>query len=103
MLKILHAFWSLPSPCHPCRMIAIFAYFSNGTWNDLRRKVRELFPDRPDIVAGEDLTIDRRDLSTAREPIQRAEKILQEVGQPGFVSEDDMLRKFVESMYGDNE
>ncbi|KAI1755703.1 putative aldehyde reductase 2 [Xylaria castorea] len=81
----------------------IFAYYSNGTWNDLRHKVRELFPDRPDIVTGEDFTVEGRDLSTAHEPIQRAKRILQEVGQQGFVSEDDMLRKFVESMYKNNE
>ncbi len=60
----------------------------------------ELFPNRPDIVAGEDLAIVGRDLSTANEPIQRVKRILQEVGQPGYISEDDMLRKFVGSVYG---
>ncbi|KAH8157594.1 hypothetical protein CIB48_g10646 [Xylaria polymorpha] len=55
------------------------------------------------IVAGEDLDIQGRDLSTAHELIQRSKRILQEVGQSEFVSEDDMQRKFVESMYKDNE
>lgn len=81
----------------------VFAYFSQCTWNALRHKVRELFPDLTDIVAGEDLDIQGRDLSTAHELIQRSKRILQEVGQSEFVSEDDMQRKFVESMYKDNE
>ncbi|RYC65222.1 hypothetical protein CHU98_g975 [Xylaria longipes] len=42
----------------------IFAYFRNGTWNDFRHKVRELFPGRPGIVTGEDLAIKGRDFST---------------------------------------
>ncbi|KAI0535576.1 hypothetical protein GGR58DRAFT_504147 [Xylaria digitata] len=81
----------------------IFAYFGQGTWNDLRHKVRTLFPNRSDIVTGEDLAIQGRDLSTAHKPIRRARDILQEVGQSGFVSEDEMLRKFAGSMYVEQE
>ena len=77
----------------------IFAYRFNGTWNDLRHRVRELYPDRPEIVAGEDLDIAGRDLSTAPDPIRHAEEILKQVGRPGYTSIDTMLRDFVDSVY----
>ncbi|KAI0863529.1 putative aldehyde reductase 2 [Xylaria cubensis] len=97
--RLLVAALALPS----IKSERIFAYFKNGTWNDLRHRVRKLFPELTDIVTGEDLAIEGRDLSTAPEPIQRAKEILHEIGQPGFVNEDDMLRKFVESTYRNNE
>ncbi|WYZ42275.1 hypothetical protein EsH8_V_001170 [Colletotrichum jinshuiense] len=81
----------------------IFAYRYQGTWNDLRRRVRELYPDRSDVITGDDLEIEGMDLSDATGPIQRAEKVLREVGQQGFTSEDDMLRDFVASVYGDGD
>ncbi|KAI0551403.1 putative aldehyde reductase 2 [Xylaria curta] len=96
--RLLVAALTLPS----VKSERIFAYFKNGIWNDLRLRVQELFPDRTDIVTGDDFVIEGKDLSTAPEPIQRAKEVLQEIGQPGFINEDDMLRKFVESMYGHN-
>jgi hypothetical protein len=77
----------------------IFAYYVNRTWNDWRKKVRELFPDRPELVQGEDQLVPGRDLSYAPEPIARAEELLRGVGQPGYASEDDIIRDFVNSMF----
>ncbi|SPO07105.1 related to aldehyde reductase II [Cephalotrichum gorgonifer] len=77
----------------------IFAYRYNAPWNDLRHRIRELYPDRPDLVTGEDIDVAGRDLSTAEGPIRRAEEILKEVGLPGYTSLDDMLRGFVDSVY----
>jgi hypothetical protein len=76
----------------------VFAYYVNRTWNDMRRKVRELFPDRPELVRGEDQVLPGRDLSYAPGPIARAEELLREIGQPGYVNEDDIIRDFVTSM-----
>jgi hypothetical protein len=77
----------------------IFAYRFNATWNDLRHRVRELYPGRSDIVSGEDIDVVGRDLSTAPDPIRHAEGILKQVGRPGYTSMDDMLRGFVNSFY----
>lgn len=76
----------------------IFAYRYNRTWNDLRHRVQELFPDRPQLVQGSDQPQPGRDLSYAPGPIARAEQILQEMGRPGFTSEEDILRDFVACM-----
>ncbi|CEN62672.1 hypothetical protein ASPCAL09304 [Aspergillus calidoustus] len=68
----------------------LFAYSINRSWNKLRDRVRELFLDRPELaIAGRDTS----------KPISRAEEILRLVGQPGFVSEEQVLRDFVDSMY----
>ena len=77
----------------------ILAYYINRTWNDVRRKVCELFPDRPDLVKGVDQDSHGRDMSYAPGPIARAEELLREVGQPGFASEDAIIRDFVASMF----
>ena len=77
----------------------IFAYHVNRTWNDVRSKTREVFPDRPELVKGEDQDLPGRDLSTAPGPIARAEEILRSVGQPGFASEEAVIRDFVASMF----
>ncbi|KAK6371656.1 uncharacterized protein PV06_01323 [Exophiala oligosperma] len=77
----------------------IFAYHVNRTWNDLRSKVRELFPDRPELVKGSDQDVSGRDMSYAPGPIARAEEILRDIGQPGFTNEDDVIRDFVASVF----
>lgn len=77
----------------------IFSYYVNRTWNDMRKKVRELFPDRPELVQGNDQDLPRRDQSYVPKPIARAEEILQQIGRPGFASEDDVIRDFVASMF----
>lgn len=78
----------------------IFAYYVNRTWNGMRYRVREMFPDRPELVKGEDRQGERRDLAFAPGPIARAESILREVGRPGFASEEDIIRDFVGSVFG---
>ncbi|PYH75559.1 putative aldehyde reductase 2 [Aspergillus uvarum CBS 121591] len=77
----------------------IFSYYVNRTWNDLRHKVRELFPDRPELVTGEDQCRLGRDVSAAPGPIARAEEILRTIGQAGFTSEDQIIRDFVNSVF----
>ncbi|PLB49885.1 NAD(P)-binding protein [Aspergillus steynii IBT 23096] len=77
----------------------IFAYNSHYTWNELRHRVRRLFPDRPEIITGEDYEDIGRDLGNADDLIQRSEALLREVGQPSFTAVDDMLRDFVSSVY----
>ncbi|PYH95892.1 NAD(P)-binding protein [Aspergillus ellipticus CBS 707.79] len=77
----------------------IFGHYGHATWNDLRQIVQDMFPDRPEIVTGGDLDVVGRDQSNADELIQRAEELLKEVGRPGFVSVEDMLRDFVDSFY----
>ncbi|KAL3494424.1 putative aldehyde reductase 2 [Aspergillus germanicus] len=77
----------------------IFAYSVNRSWNDMRDKVRELFPDRPELVQGPEHDIEGRDTSIAPGPIARAKEILRLLGWPGFVGEDQVLRDFVASMY----
>lgn len=65
----------------------------------MRRKTREIFPDRPELVKGEDQVLPGRDLSSAPGPIARAEEILRSVGQPGFANEESVIRDFVGSIY----
>jgi hypothetical protein len=77
----------------------IFAYSVNRSWNDMRDQVRELFPDRPELVQGPEHEIEERDTSNAPGPIARAEEILRLLGRPGFVGEDQVIRDFVASMY----
>lgn len=77
----------------------IFAYYLHYTWNDLRRRVREIYPHRTDIVQGEDYEDLGRDLGNADKLIQEAEQILRQVGQTGFHDLDSILRDFVESCY----
>ncbi|PYI17216.1 putative aldehyde reductase 2 [Aspergillus violaceofuscus CBS 115571] len=77
----------------------IFSYYVNRTWNDLRHKVRELFPDRPELVTGGDQGRLGRDVSAAPGPIARAEEILRTIGQAGFTNEDQIVRDFVNSVF----
>ncbi|KAH7308568.1 putative aldehyde reductase 2 [Stachybotrys elegans] len=77
----------------------IFAYYVNRSWNDMRHKVKELFPDRPELVAGHDDPTKRNETSSAPGPIARAEEILRQLGRQGFTSEDDIIRDFVASMF----
>ncbi|RFU77341.1 aldehyde reductase ii [Trichoderma arundinaceum] len=75
----------------------IFAYYKQATWNELRHKIRQLYPDRLDLVSGEDLDLEGRDMSNADGPIKRAEEILKGLGQSGFMSVDDTLRDLVDT------
>ncbi|OPB45768.1 hypothetical protein A0O28_0093350 [Trichoderma guizhouense] len=77
----------------------IFAYYTQATWNEMRAKVRQLYPDRPELVKGEDSDVVGRDLSTADEVVKRAEEVLKELGRPGFISVDDTIRGFVDTVY----
>lgn len=77
----------------------IFAYYLHYTWNDLRQRVRELYPDRTDIVKGDDYEDLGRDLGDADALIRRAEEILRQVGQAGFNDLDGILRDYVDSCY----
>ncbi|KAI1495616.1 hypothetical protein F5X99DRAFT_414948, partial [Biscogniauxia marginata] len=77
----------------------VFAFYLHYTWNEIRRRVRDLYPGRTDIITGEDLDIVGRDEGDARALIARAEKLLQEVGEPSFVGMDAMLRDFVDCFY----
>lgn len=78
----------------------IFSYHTSSSWNQMRVKVRELFPNRPELVQGEDQELDGHDLAIAPKPVARAEEILRETGQSGFRSDDDVLRDFVADMFG---
>lgn len=73
----------------------IFAYCHNSTWNGLRHKIQALFPEKEGLVTGQDQDLSGRDLSNADQLIKRAEEILQEIGRPGFATEEDILRDFV--------
>ncbi|KAM0481793.1 hypothetical protein ACHAPX_003119 [Trichoderma viride] len=75
----------------------IFAYYKQATWNEVRLRVRQLYPDRSDLVVGEDSDVVGRDLSNADELVQRAEEVLKELGRSGFTSVDDTLRDFVDT------
>ncbi|KAF5679183.1 aldehyde reductase II [Fusarium heterosporum] len=89
--RLLVAAVALPSVANE----RIFAYCHNSTWNGLRNKIKDIFPDRENLVTGHDHTLGGKDLSDAGPVIQRAEEILRQIGQPGFASEDDILRDFV--------
>lgn len=78
----------------------IFSYQTNNSWNEMRAKVRMLFPDRPELVQGEDQDLEGHDLAIAPKPVARAREILREMGQSGFRSDDDVLRDFVADMFG---
>ncbi|KAL4941756.1 hypothetical protein BDV06DRAFT_235888 [Aspergillus oleicola] len=77
----------------------IFAFYQHYAWNELRRRVRELYPDRHDLVLGEDYEDLGRDIGNAEELISRAEEILRQVGQDGFSSMDALLKGYIESFY----
>lgn len=83
----------------PIQNERIFSYYINRTWNDMRHKVREMFPGRPELVQGEDSPTQLKDLCYAPGPIARAEQILRDIGQPGFTSEEDILKAYVASMF----
>ncbi|KAM3074952.1 hypothetical protein ACMFMG_008357 [Clarireedia jacksonii] len=70
----------------------IFAYYKRSTWNDLRQQVRTI---RPDLVKGDDQHLAGKYQSEANNAIKRAEVILQEIGQLGFVKEETMLKNFL--------
>ncbi|KAL4970430.1 NAD(P)-binding protein [Aspergillus stella-maris] len=77
----------------------IFAFYKHYTWNELRQRVRELYPDRDDLVLGDDYDDFGRDMGDADELISRAEEILRQTGQDGFSSVDDLLKDYIESFY----
>ncbi|VUC23495.1 unnamed protein product [Clonostachys rosea] len=74
----------------------IFAYNKRCTWDDLRQQVRTI---TPNLVKGDDQKIKGEYLAEADDAIQRAEVILQDIGQPGFVSVEVMLRNFLDTCY----
>ncbi|KAH6954479.1 hypothetical protein DER45DRAFT_632868 [Fusarium avenaceum] len=76
----------------------IFACCHNSTWNGLRHKIQALFPEKEGLVTGQDQDLSGRDLSNADQLIKRAEEILQEIGRPGFATEEDILRDFVDCL-----
>ncbi|KAF4334734.1 aldehyde reductase II [Fusarium beomiforme] len=76
----------------------IFAYCHNSTWNELRHKIGRISPKGEQLVKGEDQALEGRDLSNADEPVRRAEEILREIGQPGFASEEAILRDFLDCL-----
>ncbi|KAF4955761.1 hypothetical protein FGADI_4332 [Fusarium gaditjirri] len=76
----------------------IFAYCHNSTWNELRYKIRLISPKGEALVKGKDHPVKGRDLSNADGLIKRAESILREIGQPGFASEEDILRDFLDCL-----
>jgi len=75
----------------------IFGYYKQATWNDLRDKVRQLYPDRSDLVVGEDQNLSGRDLSNADGLVKRSEEVLKEFGRAGFTSIETMLCNFVDT------
>ncbi|KAK4891346.1 hypothetical protein LTR27_010000 [Elasticomyces elasticus] len=74
----------------------ILAYNSQASWNTFRQDIRRI---RPDLVAGKDEDATGMEISDAHEDSQRAEDILREVGQPGFVGRSDMLWDFIDTVY----
>lgn len=76
----------------------VFAYCHNSTWNELRRKIRQISPKGDKLVKGEDQAVEGRDLSNANGLITRAESILREIGQQGFASEEDILSNFLDCL-----
>ncbi|KAK3627915.1 hypothetical protein LTR56_018905 [Elasticomyces elasticus] len=74
----------------------ILAYNSQASWNTFRQDIRAI---RPELVTGNDEDVTGMEISDAHEDSQRAENILREVGQPGFVGKSDMLRDFVNTVY----
>ncbi|KAF5542425.1 aldehyde reductase II [Fusarium napiforme] len=76
----------------------VFAYCHNSTWNELRRKIRQISPKGDKLVKGEDQAVEGRDLSNGDGLITRAEDILREIGQQGFASEEDILRDFLDCL-----
>lgn len=74
----------------------VFAYHKRYTWNDLRQQVRKI---TPNLVEGEDQKLEGKYLAEADDAIQRAEVILQDIGRPGFVNVEVMLRNFLDTCY----
>ncbi|KEY70804.1 hypothetical protein S7711_10052 [Stachybotrys chartarum IBT 7711] len=74
----------------------ILAYYKRSSWNELRQVARMI---RPDLVRGDDQDVTTEYLADASIASQRAEVILQEVGQPGFTAEEAMLQKFIATCY----
>ncbi|KAL3456513.1 putative aldehyde reductase 2 [Aspergillus heterothallicus] len=77
----------------------IFAYSVNRTWNDMRHKVRELFPDRPSWCKGRTMLSREGTCQPPLGQLLERKEILREIGQPGFTSEDQVIRNFVASVY----
>lgn len=66
---------------------------------DMRRTVRELFPNYPELAKGNDQPGSGSDLANTEGPHARAEEILRDVGQVGFTTEGDMFRDFVTTLH----
>lgn len=74
----------------------ILAYNGAASWNTLREDVRRM---RPDFATGEYEDVEGIEISDAHEDIQRAEEILRELGRPGFIGKDEMLKNFLDAAY----
>jgi hypothetical protein len=77
----------------------IFSYHTNCSWNGMRKRVRELFPERPELVQGEDQDVSGQDRLSVAGPIARAEEILRGIGLKGFRSDEEVVRDFVADMF----
>ncbi|KAL4744904.1 hypothetical protein BDW72DRAFT_199157 [Aspergillus terricola var. indicus] len=77
----------------------IFAFYKHYTWNELRQRVRDIYPDRDDLVLGEDYDHLGRDMGNADELISRSEQISRQIEQKGFSNMDDLLKDYIESFY----
>jgi hypothetical protein len=74
----------------------ILAYYKRSSWNELRQAARTI---RPDLVKGNDQDVTAGYLADAGPASQRAEWILQDVGEPGFTEVKAMLQKFIATCY----
>ncbi|KAK3054335.1 hypothetical protein LTR09_004603 [Extremus antarcticus] len=74
----------------------ILAYNGAASWNTLREDVRRM---RADFATGEYEDVEGIEISDAHEDIQRAEEILRELGRPGFIGKDEMLKNFLDAAY----
>lgn len=74
----------------------IFAYYKHLTWDDLRKKIREI---RPELVKCDNQGLQGSYLSEAKEEINRAEEILKDIGQSGFTDVESMLQDFLDTCF----
>lgn len=74
----------------------VFAYYKHLTWDDLRKKIREI---RPELVKGDNQGLRDSYLSDAQKEIHQAEEILENIGQSGFTDVESMLQDFLYTCY----
>jgi hypothetical protein len=74
----------------------IFAYYKHLTWDDLRKKIREI---RPERVKRDNQGLQGSYLPNAQKDINRAEEILKHIGQSGFNGVESMLQNFLDTCF----